>query len=96
MSKEYSPPNHPLGLLNLDETSIINLGKAVRGSPREMGLVGLVGGCTRTMGVGAPWFGRTAPIFHGWTPMRFVNWPMMVWHRVEVDLLRFWACLPLI
>ena len=56
MSKEYSPPNHPLGLLNLDETSIINLGKAVRGSPREMGLVGLVGGgvhphhgCGRTL-----------------------------------------------
>ena len=49
MSKEYSPPNCPLGSLNLDETSITNLGKEVRGSPCDMGLVGAAGGAA------APW-----------------------------------------
>ena len=53
MSMEYSPPNRPPGTLNLDETSITDLGKAVRGSPREMGLLGQLG-WAHTMGVPAP------------------------------------------
>ena len=53
------PSNRLLGTLNLVETSATDLWKAVRGSPREMGLVGLAGGAP------APWLGPTAPIFGG-------------------------------
>ena len=59
MSMEYSPPNRHLGSLNMDETSISDLGKAVRGSPCEIGMVGPAGGAPAT------WLGPTAPIFGG-------------------------------
>ena len=53
-------------------------------------------GCTRTMGAAAPKVGHLESNFIGQLLVISWTWPMAVLRRVELGLVGFWACSPLV